>query len=195
MDSASRRVCRELWSKFNLITVRDEQASAFLRSIGIEHTLLPCPSIFAYEPVRPPNAGSVIVIDAPLWNETLRPAKLPTIEGARQFQYENGVYQEADVVSLLDLIAQYEWVVSARVHAAVPLMAVRAASIVPMDSRALTAKLVGIPAFPGRSTPENGKSIRESASAEYRRLLSPFIVQRTPDGTSPTLLPTISPPS
>lgn len=195
MSMETKKACKSIWSKFDVIIVRDEQASAFLSSINVPHHLLVCPSAFAVDGLPDAPMGSTLVVNAPLWNPTLRPAKLPNLEGAALWEYDNGTYSHGDVEKLLQRLASHENIISARVHAAVPMMAHRRCSIVPMDGRHLTAKLAGIPIYPAMSNPEQGMAIREEARSVYAKLLEPFAPQRRLDGTSPTRLPVTASPS
>jgi hypothetical protein len=167
----SKDECARLWRQFALVTVRDEVASRFLDSIGVPHILLPCPSLFALQSA-PERCSGTVEIDAPLWNDTLKPARLPRLPGARTVNYPNGRWTPEAMRELLTDLAKAESIVSARVHAAIPLSPFRKVSIVPMDSRSKTASLVGIPEYPSFSEPAKVRQVRERAMEDYSKALA-----------------------
>lgn len=155
--------CASLWSKFKKVIVRDPVAHEFLLTIGVENTLLPCPSVFC-DPIPEvfltPNPGSTLVIATQPWDDSpYAPPKLPDIEGdVTYLNYGYGVRQDPYI--FLRFAAQFETVISARVHAVLPLIGHRRTSVISTDSRHLAATHAGIPTHP---------LVREPVTPEVRR--------------------------
>lgn len=146
--------CKRIWNRFHAISVRDSIAEEFLRGIGIEATVLSCPSLFAAEvlqAVLPTRSEGLLFIDAPASYPQMAEARAKAVvpSDGDVFLYRQKSGTEDTLRGLLEEWARYETIISARIHAALPMAPHRKVAVVPLDSRALTATEAGIPAWPG----------------------------------------------
>ena len=141
--------CKRIWSRFKTITVRDPLAYEFLTAIGVESKLLPCPSVLCLLPDVTPTPGSELFIDATCWHKSMEEARSAIhVPGGDRFTYQSGLCDSNRLDSMLRFWMGYESIVSVRIHAILPLLQARKISVVPTDSRALTATHLGVPAWP-----------------------------------------------
>lgn len=144
--------CKRIWSRFKKITVRDPLTLEFLTAIGIECKLLPCPSVLYPLPEVGSAPGTELFIDAPCWHSGMEKERdLIHVPGGDRFDYRPGPCDLRKLDAMLRFFMGYESIVSARVHALMPLIGRRKVSIIPLDSRALTATHLGVSAWPEES--------------------------------------------
>lgn len=166
------KVCRRIWSRFQLIIVRDPLAKKFLESLDIPCHLLPCPSVFCPVPgLNIPRRRSTIFIDAPPFHDDMRRQRQQIVPPvmADRFLYQPGVFRARDVVNLFELWTSYGTLVSCRLHALLPLATLRLVAICPLDSRAQTATWLGVPVWP--EEPQNMDWDLEGWMENYMKVL------------------------
>lgn len=150
--------CKRIWSRFAVIAVRDPVAWSFLTELNIVCGLLPCPSVFYPLPksvcITAPAPGSRLYVDAPRWHSDMSIAacRAHVPDGFDHFTYRPGYYDSGRLDVMLTFLASYETIVSARIHALLPLARLRKTAVVPFDSRATTATCIGIPTWPDAPT-------------------------------------------
>lgn len=149
LGGETAEACKRIWSRFKKITVRDPLTFEFLTAIGIECKLLPCPSVLYPLPEVGSTPGTELFIDAPCWHAGMENERgLIHAPGGDRFNYQPGPCDRRRLDAVLSFFMGYESIVSARVHALMPLIGQRTLSIIPLDSRVLTATHLGVPAWP-----------------------------------------------
>lgn len=180
MEEANVEACKRLWGRFHALSTRDEISHEFLTAIGIESTLLPCPSVLAAEALDlrfiDPRPGSALFIDCPSSNESMQWAReeanvpRPWRHDFDTFLYRRGHYTENHLANLLFFWQTYETIISARIHAALPLAPYRKVAVVPLDSRYLTATGLGVSVWPAE--PVCLPHLPELAKSEWQAWLT-----------------------
>lgn len=169
-------VCKRIWSQFDRIAVRDVASEHFLKEIGLACKLLPCPSVlfpvWGRSDCISSTPGSCLFIDAPCFHEGMKFSRLDVSMPADcdRLTYQPGYYDLDRLHSLFEFCLSYETIISARLHAALPLARHRKVAIVPVDSRSEAAAQLGIPLWPAEPalTKINPKQIRK----DYQSFLS-----------------------
>ena len=146
--------CEDLWKDFKLVICRDPECHAFMDYIGVNSVLLPCVSVFAAEDIVSDRVFRTVLVDTNLDShgyeyitDDIKTWDKSKIHPYATINIQNNRWTKETLDAHMSLMASFSCIVSTRIHQVLPFLG-RDVSIYPIDSRAETAKMLGVPVYP-----------------------------------------------
>ncbi len=144
--------CGKIWKRFKLVIVRDELAYEFFQKIGVNVKLLPCPSIFLYKTIPFIRKNlfkcTVNITENEHGKDFSYVGKLPEIKESMFNVNIDNNWNDLQIREYISFMGKCSRIISMRIHQVIPFCNGKECSILPIDTRYMTATLFGIPVYP-----------------------------------------------